>query len=135
MAVERKRQQKAAEIRRDARQAERQRQREAERAERAIPIGERFRTALTQNDIYAAINRAVPLRLPAHVRDDVLGEMVLAVLEGELDLDAVPAKAREYLRRYDRASERWKLVSLDAPIAGTDDLRLNDTLSTEDGLW
>lgn len=133
--VERKRLRKAAEIRRDARQTERQRQREAERTERAIPLGERFRTALTQNEIYAAINRAVPLRLPAHVRDDVLGEMVLAVLEGALDLDAVQAKAREYLRRYDRASERWKLISLDAPIAGTDDLRLIDTLSTEEGLW
>ena len=135
VAVERKRHRRDAELRRDLRDAERRRQREAERAERAIPVGERFRAALSQNEIYAAVNAAVPLGLPSHVRDDVLGEMVLAVLEGELDLDAVPAKAREYLRRYDRASERWKLVSLDTPIAGTDDLRLVDMMSTEDGLW
>jgi len=107
--VERKRQRRAAEIRRDAREAQGRRLREAERAERAIPIGERFRKALTQNEIYAAINQAVPLGLPSHVRDDVVGEMVLAVLEGELDIGEVAAKAREY-----RAPLRPRLGAVEA---------------------
>lgn len=87
--------------------------------------------ALAANPLYAAIEAAVPRGLPHDVRADVISQMALDVLEGWLDLADVKKAARQYLTAHDRASGRWDHVSLDAPMPGTDDLRMIDTLTTD----
>jgi hypothetical protein len=87
--------------------------------------------SLKANALYAAADAAVSRSLPAHIRADVISQMVLDVLEGWLDLANLKTFAKDYVRKLDRESGRWNTVSLDAPIPGTDDLRLIDTLDTD----
>lgn len=98
-------------------------------------VGVALKRVLNSNELFRAVNQAVSANLPPHVRDDVIQNMILAILEGELTLSEVRSKSRQYLRDYDRATERWKTVSVDQTIAGTEDLKLLDRLSTEDGLY
>lgn len=108
-------------------------QEEARRKEDARQtLGNKIKGQLSQNDLFATVNRCVPVGLPTHIRDDVVGAMVLAVLEGELSLDQVPKRAREFTAAYHREAGTYSNMSIDAPIAGTDDLRLIDTLTQAD---
>ena len=106
-----------------------------ERALRNRPIGEVFSQQLAQNDMYAAVNAAVPVGLPPHIRDDIIGSMVLAILEGELEIQDVGKRTREYKSQYDKTFEVYRTVSLDQTVPGTDDLKLIDRVSNEDSLW
>ena len=54
------------------------------------------------------------------MRDDVINSMLLAVLEGELLLENIGARMKEYLGRYNREYDTFKTLSLDAPMGGTD---------------
>ncbi|AZO23883.1 hypothetical protein EJ070_26505 [Mesorhizobium sp. M1E.F.Ca.ET.045.02.1.1] len=81
-----------------------------------------------------AVNAAISPALPRFIKDEIAGEMMLAVLEGTLLLDQIRAKVQEYLRRYNRDYDTFKVLSLDAPIAGTD-LRRIDTLTSRDSVF
>jgi hypothetical protein len=79
------------------------------------------------------INAVVPRHLSRDHRDDVIGEMALAVYEGRLDEADLQRRAREFVNAgYRRDHDPWGDVSLDTPIPGTDLLRIN-TIS--EGLW
>lgn len=93
------------------------------------PLGEGLRRSLSFNGAWAAADRAVSKALPRHVRDDVISDMVVAHLAGELELDAITTAAgAQFVRAHYRQFGSLKTVSLDAPIPGTDGLRLLDTL-------
>ena len=118
-----------------AERAEKKRKRDAEKErrkqERFIPLGAALKQSLNQNEIYHAVNKAVSFGIPAHIRDDVIGSMILAVLEGDLALDQVKARAREFSAAYHREAGTYKTISIDAPVHGTDDLRLIDTIADD----
>jgi hypothetical protein len=98
-------------------------------AAKVYPAFEEMRVReLMRIDIYAAARAALPKGLPDFVRDDVITEIVLAHLEGRLALADVPTRAPDFLRAYRRDFDQWKIVSLDAPIPGTD-LRYIDRLA------
>jgi len=99
------------------------------------PLGTELRKQLSSNDIYSAVNAAVSYGVPRHIRDDVISSMVLAVLEGELQIGDVKAKARSYMSAYHRAAETYRTVSADAPSHADNDRSLLDTFSNEDGLY
>jgi len=69
--------------------------------------------------IMGAISKAVPQTLPQHVRDDLIGNLCLAVLEGKLLIENIKAEAGKYLKAFNRESETFKTLSLDAEISGT----------------
>ncbi len=93
------------------------------------PIGTGFRRKLLQNEIVAAVSAALPRYLEPDMRDEVMQNMVLAVLEGSLSIDDTVGSAGKYIGMYRRQYGRYGTVSLDAPLSGTDDLRLIDTLA------
>ncbi|WP_210212368.1 hypothetical protein, partial [Mesorhizobium sp. M4B.F.Ca.ET.049.02.1.2] len=82
-----------------------------------------------------AVYAAIPAALPKFIRDEVAGEMMLAVLEGKLQMDGIRRSVAEHLRRYNKVYDRFKFLSLDAPMAGTEDLRRIDTLTDEDSVF
>lgn len=84
------------------------------------PVGEVFRAQLLENQLYAAAADAVPRGLPPHLRDEVISDIVLAVLEGEITFAEIRPSAREYLTRHRRLFGDHGTVSLDATIPGTD---------------
>ena len=90
-----------------------------------------MRTALAFNAAWAAADAAVPTRLPPHVRDDVISEMVVAQLAGELAASECRRRAPEYVKAYNRMFDSFKTVSLDAPMHGNDDLSLIDVLADD----
>jgi len=78
------------------------------------------------------INDVIPKTLPEYIRADVCQEMALAILEGQITEEEIPANAREYIKQiYKRYSEKWGTLSLYQPIKGTDDLLLIDTIDSE----
>lgn len=94
-------------------------------------IGELLRAALWQNDLHRAASAAVPDTLPPDIRDDVISEMVVAVLEGSLSAIDVPRAARRFISDHFRSREWRSILSLDAVVPGTDRVRLIDTIAAE----
>lgn len=95
------------------------------------PVGERLKRQLGQEEIYAAIDKVVPRSLSSDVRDDVIGDMLVAYYSGELAADDIKARAPEFLRRFNAMFGALKTVSLDAEVPGTDGLRRIDQMVDE----
>jgi hypothetical protein len=81
---------------------------------------------------WIAANRVVNRALPAHIRDDVVSDIVVAHLSGELAADQITAAiGQQYVRAHFRKFGTMGTVSLDQPMGGEDGLRLIDRLNTE----
>jgi hypothetical protein len=80
------------------------------------------------------INAAVPRHLPRDHRDDVIGEMALAVYEGRVEEAEIERRVREFVNAgYRRDHDKFGPLSLDAPIFGDSATTLGDMVTT--GLW
>lgn len=95
------------------------------------PLGVALKESLNENELYHAANKAISLAIPSHIRDDVIGAIVLAVLEGEMDISDIKSTAREFVAAYHREAGTYKSVSTDAVVGGTEDLRLIDTFDQD----
>ena len=84
--------------------------------------------------VFSAVNEAVSLRLPRHIRDEVMGQLFLDVGEGRVALSDVKWFAKKYTS--DIYEEEKQRISLDAPAFrdGTGGSKL-DRLSEADGMW
>jgi hypothetical protein len=81
---------------------------------------------------WRAANEAVPKTIDPDLRGDVVGDLALQLMEGIVALkDDLQRAWRACRTRLNR--DRWKEVSLDAPISGTDGLRRIDLLVAEAG--
>lgn len=78
---------------------------------------------------YNAARAAVPSKYSPDVREDLINDIVVMQLEG------FPGDARaafDIVRaRHNRAVNGFRDVSFDAPIRGTEDLRLSDVISSD----
>lgn len=83
---------------------------------------------INNSDLLSAINALVPHTLPQDVRADVCQEMIVDVLSGILPLAEAAAKMRKYITR--AYGDRYRAISLDAPMRGFDDLRMIDTIES-----
>ena len=70
-------------------------------------------TSLRQNEIYAAVEAAVPRGLETFIRDDIKSEMILAVLDGEIAVDEIRDFARAFVAEYFREFGGYSARSLD----------------------
>jgi hypothetical protein len=88
-------------------------------------------------DIFLMIRSAVPTTLPAQVRDDVIGAMALAVVEGKLRAADIRRRVREYITAQFRQFSKFGPASLGAPLSPDGTITLLDKLSTEAeaGYW
>lgn len=85
-----------------------------------IPIRARRRllASLRWEETLDAIQRAVPTGLPPDVREEVIQEMALAALEGEIKLGDIARAVAFYRRKVSRQmADRFKFVSIDQPDA------------------
>ena len=80
------------------------------------------------------INAVVPRHLSRNHRDDVIGEMILAVYEGRLEEADIERCVRGFVNiGYRRDHDKYGPVSLDVPIFGDSSTTLGDMVTT--GLW
>lgn len=84
-------------------------------------------------DIFLLIRSAVPATLPAQVRDDVIGAIALAVVEGKLHPTDIRRRVREYVTAQFRQFSKYGPASLDARLSSDGNVTLLDRLSTDVG--
>ncbi len=84
--------------------------------------------------IWQRINAAVPASLARQVRDELIGNMCLAVLEGELLVKNIKAEVAKFMANYNREYDGFKTLSLDETRPGTKDAYV-DRLTKEDMPW
>lgn len=88
------------------------------------------------HEIFTAVDRAVPRHLDYHTRKDVMGDMMLAIIEGHLSIEDAPRRYREFLRGTNRMfPTRYAPVSLDAPAFRDSATPLIERVSESQGLW
>lgn len=98
-------------------------------------LGEQLQSQLRDNAIYRTVREAIPAHLDPVARDDIAQDMVLAVLEGDLTLTDLRARAQEFVRQHWKLFGTRRLISLDAPIAAGSKTTFGDRLSTEAGAF
>lgn len=88
-----------------------------------------FAADLLRNELYSAAAAAVPRYLDQARRDDVIADLVLAVLEGEIEIAALPSVAKSFVARHDKLFGTFTTVSLDAPLRPGSNLTIGGTLT------
>jgi hypothetical protein len=112
---------------------ERRAQLRAERASVVKPAKPSI-VRLANLDLLDRINAVVPRNLPRDQRDDIIGAMAAAVLEGNLRPDALVAGVRRFVSASFKSDHnRWGAVSLDTPAYRDSETPLIETISR--GLW
>lgn len=76
------------------------------------------RKVVVSHPLLQAARAAVPSGLPRHVRDDVIGSLVLAALEGTIAASEMGQKTAGFVRAFYRDLDQFTTLSLDAPIPG-----------------
>jgi hypothetical protein len=93
----------------------------AERRQRAGQMGD---------ELLELIRSKVPYYLRYEIREDVIQELIVAVLSGEVDLSELPKVIPFYARRiYRLSANRFNSVPLDTIIPGTERLTYADLLA------
>jgi hypothetical protein len=96
------------------------------------------RIAAQPDETFSAVDAAVSRRLPHHIRDDVMGQLILDLFEGRVDVSQVAKYAQAYTRQaYNQMNYAGfgnsKLVSLDEVMFDDGTATRGDTVSR--GLW
>lgn len=90
--------------------------------------------AAPSHEIFTAVDLAVPRYIDFEVRKDVMGDMMLAILEGTLTIEDAPKRWREFRRGTQRMfPTKYGPVSLDAPAFRDSNTPLIERVSV--GLW
>lgn len=58
--------------------------------------------ALNTDALFAAASKAVPSTIKAWRREDIISEIVIAVLEGHIEVSQIQARAKEFIGSYNR---------------------------------
>jgi hypothetical protein len=80
--------------------------------ERSISPTETFNAVLLRDELYAAASAAVPPNIRDEARRDIVADVVLAILEGEIDLSNVKERAPIFISRYRRMFGQRDEISL-----------------------
>ena len=85
--------------------------------------------------LMARIRRAVPASISAGLRDDIIGELALACIEGTLSIDLVERQAPRFVSAgYAAWANAFKFTSLDTPIGPDDERTRGETIEDEQAL-
>ena len=68
----------------------------------AVDSAEIRTKSLLRDDIFQAAAKAVPSRIEGWRREDIIQDIVLAVLEGDLAIEDIPGQAQSFVRRFNR---------------------------------
>lgn len=88
---------------------------------------------LLGNAAYMAADAAISRRMDSDARDDIMQSIVLACLEGSLEVGDVKSRSREFISAYWRGRPEFRLRSLDAPSFDDGSGSLHDVVSAS--LW
>ena len=106
----------------------------AKTAPAKTPAEARNRT-LRRDELFSLVMAAVPKNLPDFIRDDVVTDIIVAVLERKISVENINVEARKFVTSYHREAGTYKTISLDATMAGRDGFRMIDTITQADLPW
>jgi hypothetical protein len=90
------------------------------------------KTALLSNDLYQRVNATIPKGLEPETREDVISDVILAVLSGEIGDHEIATRCAEFVKRHNRNFSPYETTSLDAPIFdGPKSSNMLDHLTTD----
>lgn len=79
---------------------------------------------LDPDGVFAAVSRAVPKHIDPQVREEVIQDLALAVLSGEVALSAIASECSRFVKDTQKNyPTRWGPLSLDQPLGNGDDQR------------
>lgn len=90
-----------------------------------------FQRQLSQNELYSAVMAAVPAHLNPIARDDIAADMMLAVLEGQIEVVDLKARAKDFVKQHWKLFGAIGVISMDAPM-GADGVTLHHFVTSED---
>lgn len=105
---------------------------EAKSHERAYPY---VQSKTPEQELVAEIYALVPKSIPIEIRGDLCQDLIVGVLSGETTVANIPNVIAKYAAKARKIMpDRWKTISIDAELPGTDGMHFLDTLerSTED---
>lgn len=87
-------------------------------------------------ELRAILKRQVPGYLDLQARNDIVNEALSAILNRQVFFDDIGTCVKPFVTAHNKMFDYWKTVSIDAPVAGTDDLKLVDLLpASEENEW
>lgn len=92
-----------------------------------VTIGQRLRSC----DLYARVDTLISRWLPPDVREDVVSDLILAILEGNVDENPSPAQARAFVTAHYRRFDRFRVRSLDDFVPGSEKCRFVDLVASD----
>lgn len=84
---------------------------------------------LSPDEVFKLVNKAVSRAIPRFVRDDVMADMCLAILEGKLFIENIGKEAAKFLAAHNRAFDHFKTISVDTVIS--EGVTILDTLTAD----
>jgi hypothetical protein len=91
----------------------------------------RLASALSQNDIWRLAAAALPKHLDRNVRDDIIGEIAVAVLAGDLAPHMIQPAAKRFVRDHNKNFSPYQFASLDKSLSFDSTLNVIDTLTSD----
>lgn len=87
----------------------------------------------SKHDLEVVVAKHIPSFVPHLLREDLSQDLLVAILSGEETIENLPNVVLDYVKRARKIlPDRWKTISLDATVPGTDGLRLIDTIPAEE---
>ena len=77
------------------------------------------------------IAKQLPGYLTAETRNDIINEVIQAILARKVLFEEIQSCAKPFVTAHNRMFDHFKNVSIDAPIAGTEDFKLIDTIASD----
>lgn len=105
----------------------------AKSAARMPAPGEAFNARLYENQLYAAVMDAIPRGFEEFKRKDIASDVFVMIIVGQATLETIPAAVKKATRDYNRMFDRYKTVSLDAPIYAGSNRTIGDNLTYFEG--
>jgi hypothetical protein len=96
-----------------------------------LPPGERLATSLTSDELWRAAVAALPKHLDPDMRNDVAGDIVVAVLSGDLSPHQIASEAKRFIRAHNKKFSQFEFASLDKSVAFDSTLSIIETLSSD----
>lgn len=98
-------------------------------------VGTLLPQQLMTDALYAAAFKAVPKTLPSYVRDDIISDIVVAVLEQRIAEDDIAKRAQEFVKGYWRQFGHIGKVSLDQLAFADGKTTVGDNITYDDVRW
>lgn len=97
--------------------------------------GRDTKVANHSGDLLARIEKLVPKHLDPAARADIVGDIVMAVLSGEIDQSDIAKSVKEFTKRFNKKFSPYEFASLDKPLGEDSDTTMGELATSNAEVW